>query len=96
MFPVAFSIIRDTFTQGKLAVTQGIFSSMFSAGAAIGVAVGRTIIKNFGWHATFLVVIPIAIALLAIISKFLHIKVDHEISASISDKNTEFYRGFIM
>jgi MFS family permease len=96
MFPIAFGIIRDTFTQEKLAVAQGIFSSMFSAGAVIGVAVGGTIIKNFGWHATFLVVIPIAIALLAIISKFLHIKVDHEIAASISDKNTEFYRGFIM
>ena len=96
MFPIAFGIIRDTFTQEKLAVAQGIFSSMFSAGAVIGVAVGGTIIKNFGWHATFLVVIPIAIALLAIISKFLHIKVDHETSASISDKNTEFYRRFIM
>jgi predicted MFS family arabinose efflux permease len=71
-------------------VAQGIFSSMFSAGAAIGVAVGRTIIKNFGWHATFLVVIPIAIALLAIISKFLHIKVDHEISASSLTKIPNF------
>lgn len=95
MFPIAFGIIRDTFTQEKLAVAQGIFSSMFSAGAVIGVAVGGTIIKNFGWHATFLVVIPIAIALLAIISKFLHIKVAHGISAPISDKNTEFCCRFI-
>jgi len=44
---------------------------------------------------TFLIVIPIAIALLAIISKFLHIKVDHETSTSISDKNTEFCCRFI-
>jgi MFS family permease len=95
MFPIAFGIIRDTFTQEKLAVAQGIFSSMFSAGAVIGVAVGGTIIKNFGWHATFLVVIPIAIALLAIISKFLYIKVAHELSAPISDKNTEFCCRFI-
>jgi MFS family permease len=51
MFPIAFGIIRDTFTQEKLAVAQGIFSSMFSAGAVIGVAVGGIIIKNFGWHA---------------------------------------------
>jgi MFS family permease len=95
MFPIAFGIIRDTFTQEKLAVAQGIFCSMFSAGAVIGVAVGGTIIKNFGWHATFLVVIPIAIALLAIISKFVHVKLDHEISAPISDKNTEFCCRFI-
>jgi MFS family permease len=95
MFPIAFGIIRDTFTQEKLAVAQGIFSSMFSAGAVIGVAVGGTIIKYFGWHATFLVVIPIAIALLAIISKFVHVKLDHELSAPISDKNTEFCCRFI-
>ena len=95
MFPIAFGIIRDTFSKEKLAVAQGIFSSMFSAGAVIGVAVGGTIIKNFGWHATFLVVIPIALVLLAVISKFLHIKVDHEISSTISDKNTEFCCRFI-
>jgi hypothetical protein len=37
MFLIAFGIIRDTFTQGKLSVAQGIFSSMFSAGAVIGI-----------------------------------------------------------
>ena len=95
MFPIAFGIIRDTFTQEKLAVAQGIFSSMFSAGAVIGVAVGGTIIKNFGWHATFLVVIPIAIALLAIISKFIYVKVDQVISTTVCDKNVEFCCRFI-
>lgn len=96
MFPIAFGIIRDTFTQEKLAVAQGIFSSMISAGAVIGVAAGGTIIKNFGWHATFLVVIPIAMALLVIISKFISVKVDRTIiSSPISDKNAEFCCRFI-
>ena len=95
MFPIAFGIIGDTFTQEKLAVAQGVFSSMFSAGAVIGVAVGGTIIKNFGWHTTFLVVIPIAIALLTIISKFIYVKVDQVISTTVSDKNVEFCCRFI-
>lgn len=30
--------------------SQGIFGSMFSAGAVIGVAIGGTIVNNFGWH----------------------------------------------
>jgi len=94
MFPIALGIIRDTFSNEKLAVAQGIFSSMFSAGAVIGVAVGGIIIKDFGWHATFLVVIPIAIALLLVISKFLQIKVD-QATTSISDKNAEFCSIFI-
>jgi predicted MFS family arabinose efflux permease len=62
---------------------------MFSAEAVIGVAVGGIIIKNFGWHATFFVVIPITTALLTIISKFIYVKVDQIISIPISDKNAE-------
>ena len=54
MFAISFSIIREKFNPEKLAVAQGIFSSMFSAGAVIGVAIGGTIINNFGWHAIFL------------------------------------------
>lgn len=89
MFPIAFGIIRDNFEPEKLAVAQGIFSSMFSAGAVIGVAIGGNIINNFGWHATFLLVIPIAILLFVAISRFIRITAD-QITAPISDKNTEF------
>src|SRR5215471_1902298 len=67
---------------------------MFSAGAVIGVAIGGTIINNFGWHATFFLVIPIAIALFVSISRFIHIDID-EATARISDKNTEFCCRFI-
>ena len=35
MFAISFSIIRDKFSPEKLAVAQGIFSSMFSAGAVM-------------------------------------------------------------
>jgi MFS family permease len=43
LFAEVLSIIRDKFPQEKLAVAQGIFSSMFLAGALIGVAIGGTI-----------------------------------------------------
>ena len=94
MFAISFGIIRDKFTPEKLAVAQGIFSSMFSAGAVIGVAIGGTIINNFGWHTTFLLVIPIAIVLFVAINRFIHIDMD-KASARISDKNTEFCCRFI-
>jgi MFS family permease len=93
MFAISFSIIREKFSPGKLAVAQGIFSSMFSAGAVIGVAIGGTIINNFGWHATFLLVIPIAVVLFVAIAKFIHL--DLEKATRISDKNTEFCCRFI-
>src|SRR5205085_8258274 len=94
MFAISFGIIRDKFTPEKLAVAQGIFSSMFSAGAVIGVAIGGTIINNFGWHATFLLVLSIAIVLFVAISRFIQIEMD-KATARISDKNTEFCCRFI-
>ena len=94
MFAISFGIIRDKFAPEKLAVAQGIFSSMFSAGAVIGVAIGGTIINYFGWHATFLLVIPIAIVLFVAISRFIHIDMD-KATSRISNKNTEFCCRFI-
>jgi MFS family permease len=71
MFPIAFGIIRDQLPKHKLAIGVGIFSSMFAAGSVVGLAVGGTIIQDFGWHATFLSIIPVAIILLVIIYKFI-------------------------
>jgi len=71
MFPIAFGIIRDQLPKDKLAVGVGVFSSMFAAGSVVGLAVGGTIIKNFGWHATFLSIVPVAIILWIIINKFI-------------------------
>ena len=69
MFPIAFGIIRDQFPVSKIAIGVGIFSSMFAAGSVVGMAIGGTIIKNFGWQATFFTIIPIAIILWVVIQK---------------------------
>jgi MFS family permease len=70
MFPIAFGIIRDQFPVKKLAIGVGIFSSMFAAGSVVGIAIGGTIIQNFGWQSTFFTIIPVAIVLWIIIRKF--------------------------
>ena len=44
MFPVAFAIIREKFPKEKLAIGQGIFTSVFSAGAVVGLGLGATIV----------------------------------------------------
>lgn len=73
MFPIAFGIIRDQFPRSKLAIGQGIITSMFAAGAVIGLMAGGHIIQNYGWQATFFSIIPVALALLAVIKKFIHV-----------------------
>jgi MFS family permease len=70
MFVIAFGIIRDQFPREKLSIGQGVISSMFASGAVLGLLLGGIIIQNYGWQATFLSAIPIAIALFIINSKF--------------------------
>ncbi len=74
MFPVAFGIIREVLPEKKLAIGQTIFSSTFSGGAVVGLVGGAAIIQNFGWQATFLAILPVAIALWLIIVRFVRIE----------------------
>ncbi|MGH9975878.1 MAG: MFS transporter [Nitrososphaeraceae archaeon] len=73
MFPIAFGLIRDQFPREKISIGQGIISSMFAAGAAVGLSGGALIVENYGWQATFFTIIPIAIILLVIIWRFVHV-----------------------
>src|ERR671933_116978 len=71
MFPIAFGIIRDQLPKEKLAIGIGVFSSMFAAGSVVGLAIGANIIQSFGWHATLLSVVPVAVSLWIIINRFI-------------------------
>src|ERR1051325_8473844 len=62
LFPIAFCIIREVLSEKKVAISQNIFSSTFSGGAVVGLIGGAAIIQNFGWQATFLAILPAAIA----------------------------------
>lgn len=93
MFPIAFGIIRDKFPPEKLAIAQGIFSSTLSGGAIIGLILGGIIIENFGWQATFLFIMPLAITLFAIISKFVYVSEQEQ--QLVSNKASEFCCRFI-
>ncbi len=73
MFPIGFGIVREVFPVEKLGMAQGIFTSTFFGGAVVGLLVGAEIILNFGWHATFFSVFPIAIVLALIMAKRIRI-----------------------
>jgi MFS family permease len=68
--PAAFSLLRDTFPPAKLAIAVGVFGSAYSAGSVVGLLAGATIIQSFGWHSTFLSIVPFAAAVTLMIAKF--------------------------
>lgn len=73
MFPIAFSIVRDQFPREKISIGQGVITSMFAAGSVLGLSVGGIIIQDYGWRMTFFIIIPIAIILIFIIQKDIHV-----------------------
>jgi MFS family permease len=68
--PAAFSLLRDTFPPSKLAIAVGVFGSAYSAGSVVGLLIGASIIQNFGWHATFLAIVPFSALVTLMIAKF--------------------------
>ena len=71
MLPIAFSLVRDRLPPEKFSIGQGIITSMFAAGAVLGLIVGGTIVQNYGWQATFLTTIPVALLLLVMIGLYI-------------------------
>src|SRR3989441_8138400 len=68
--PAAFSLLRDSFPPQKLAIAIGVFGSAYSGGSVVGLLVGASIIQNFGWHATFFAIAPVAVIVATMIAKF--------------------------
>jgi MFS family permease len=87
MFPIAFSIVRAQFPREKMAIGQGIITSMYGGGAVVGLSVVGIIIQHYSWHATFFTLIPIAIALVLLIWRFIH--VDNKEGLELTGKEKE-------
>jgi len=77
MFPIAFGIIRELFPRSKMAIGQGVITSMFATGAVIGLVAGGHLIQTYGWNATFFSIIPVVIILLVVIARFIHVDESH-------------------
>ena len=81
--PAAFSLLRDTFPPAKLAIAIGVFGSAYSAGSVVGLLIGASIIQNFGWHATFLAIVPFSALVTLMIARF--VKENSELGQSSTD-----------
>jgi MFS family permease len=66
MLPLAFAMIPEVFPGAQVGRAQGIISSMFAAGAAIGLTAGGWIATTLGWQFTFHTVVPVAILLVVL------------------------------
>jgi MFS family permease len=92
--PVAFSILRYSFPPEKLAMPVAVFSSAASGGSVVGLLVGASIIQNFGWHATFFAIAPLASIVTFVIARFVQSS-DKPPQLETSEKNASGNRRAI-
>ena len=74
IFPLVFAIIQIEFPKDKIAISQGTLTSMFAFGGVLGLMIGGNITHNFGWHMTFLSILPFTIIVTIVIKYFVKIK----------------------
>ncbi len=91
--PAAFSLLRDTFPPTKLSIAVGVFGSAYSAGSVIGLLVGASIIQFFGWHTTFLAIVPFTAVVTLLIIRF--VKEGKASENKFSSKNIQHPKSVI-
>ncbi len=64
MMPTSFALVAAAFPERR-AQAVGLLSSMVPIGTLVGPNLGGVIVENFGWRATFLVNVPIAVVMAA-------------------------------
>lgn len=70
--PAALSIVTSTFPEGAARTKAlGIFAAVSGTGASVGVITGGVLTDGPGWEWIFLVNVPIGIALIALVLRFI-------------------------
>lgn len=88
VFTTSLSIIRTEFPQQRYGMAQTIISSSHAAGSAMGVGIGGLVIHYFGWHFTFVSLIPVVIVFILIVILFLRLKDDEKRKQQKTEKKS--------
>ncbi|MGD1834198.1 MAG: MFS transporter [Nitrososphaeraceae archaeon] len=67
--PIGLKVIRDQYPKEKFSVGQGILTTAYSGGMAIGVVLGPVLVSELGWQTIFYMCTPIAFLLLFLVWK---------------------------
>lgn len=67
IMPATLSILRYVFTDAReRAFAYAVWSAVMGGGLALGPVVGGLLVEDYGWHAAFLLNIPVALIVIAL------------------------------
>jgi len=65
--PVGLSIMSDLFPKEKIAIGQGVFSTITASGGVAGLILGGYVIHGLGWKSIFFLVAPVTATIIVLI-----------------------------
>jgi MFS family permease len=71
IIPLGISIITDVFPRERIATAQGIISSTFAVGAALGLVLGAYVIQSLSWHYAFYTAFILSVIMFGVVFKTL-------------------------
>jgi len=71
IFPISLAVIGDLFTPRERGRYQGLFGAVFGVASVAGPLLGGWLTDDFGWHWIFLVNLPIGMAAIYIVYRYL-------------------------
>jgi len=83
MMALSFAFVPEIVSKEKSARVMGLLSTVSAIGTAVGPSLGGLMIANLGWRSIFMVSLPLGVAALAFVLRFLPSDRPHE-SASRS------------
>ncbi|MEC4020623.1 MFS transporter [Streptomyces sp. H27-D2] len=67
IMPSTLSILRQVFSDAReRAVAYAVWAAVFGGGMALGPVVGGLLVQSYGWHAAFLLNLPIAVLVIGL------------------------------
>jgi EmrB/QacA subfamily drug resistance transporter len=73
LMPLSQTVIGDMIPARQRGKYQGIMGSVFGVSSVVGPITGGWITDSWGWRALFFVMVPIGLAALVLIARFLHL-----------------------
>ena len=90
--PIGLKVIRDQYPKGKFSVGQGIITTAYSGGMAIGVVLGPVLVSELGWQTIFYMCTPLAFLLLFFVWKGIPVdetyKIDEQVKIKDGDQDS--------
>jgi len=72
LMPLAQAILRETFPPEEQARAMGIYGFGVILGPAFAPTIGGWITDNYSWHGVFYVIVPVGIANILLVTRFIH------------------------